>query len=63
MYQLIGRHAMDEEVMADGKPKTPWSKGMSLYASSADYEKRLSEDYTLFEFEPDLATQALVEKA
>jgi hypothetical protein len=63
MYQLIGRHAMDEVDMADGKPNTPRSKGMSLYASSADYEKRLSEDDTLFAFEPDLAPQAPVQKA
>ncbi len=35
---------MAEQDKLDRQPPTPQSKGMSLYASSADYEHRLDED-------------------
>lgn len=37
---------MAEEVKIDRKPQGSRIKSMSLYASSADYESRLSEDCT-----------------
>jgi hypothetical protein len=35
---------MAQEEKTDRKPPGSLTKGMSLYASSADYERRLSED-------------------
>jgi hypothetical protein len=35
---------MAEEEKIERKPSGPRNRGMSLYASSADYERRLSED-------------------
>jgi hypothetical protein len=37
---------MAEENKIDGKIQMSPIQGMSLYASTADYERRLSEDYT-----------------
>jgi hypothetical protein len=37
---------MAEENKVERKTQMPPIKGMSLYASSADYERRLSEDCT-----------------
>jgi hypothetical protein len=46
-YIPSGReHAMAEENKIDRKIQMPPIKAMSLYASSADYERRLSEDCT-----------------
>jgi hypothetical protein len=53
---------MAEEDTLERKPPSSRTKGMSLYASSADYERRLSEDLSVAP-EPDIldGTQAEVE--
>ena len=47
---------MAEEDKLDRKQPASRIKGMSLYASSADYERRLSEDCTQA-FEPDVVEE------
>jgi hypothetical protein len=51
-YHLNWERAMAEEGKIDRKPQGSLIKSMSLYASSADYERRISEDCTQA-LEPD----------
>jgi len=54
---------MTEEAKMDRKPQgSPIKGSMSLYASSADYERRLSEDL-LQSPEPDIVDETQVADA
>jgi hypothetical protein len=55
-YHLNWEHRMTDDDQMDRKPPAPRMKIMSLYASSADYERRLSEDCTQA-FEPDIVDE------
>ena len=51
---------MAEEDKLERKPAGSRMKGMSLYASSADYERRLSEDLSSA-LEPDILDETQAE--
>jgi hypothetical protein len=53
---------MAEQDKLDREPPAPRIKSMSLYASSADYERRLSED-GLQVPEPEIVDEVRVEDA
>ena len=44
LYPLNAESAMTQEEKAERQPARQRSRGISLYASSADYERRMSED-------------------
>jgi hypothetical protein len=62
VYHLSWEHAMAEEDTIQRKPSGSRIKGMSLYASSADYERRLSEDIPQA-LEPDIVDETQVDDA
>jgi hypothetical protein len=59
-YRLNWEHVMAEEEKMDRKPPASRIRGMSLYASSADYERRLSEDFPQG-LEPDIVDETQVD--
>jgi hypothetical protein len=53
---------MAEQDKMDRQPRASRIKGMSLYASSADYERRLNEDLQVLEPEIVDETQAVTRR-